>query len=539
LFVAALVPRLSTTVVLTSDETNLWRERVAYFVEGLETGNLLETHQAYHPGVVTLWLGSMGLALDDILHEPNYRGWNPVGYFAMLRLPLAVFNALAVGVGYLLLRRLFNTPIALLAGLFWAFDPFDIAHSQILHTDAVVTSLAFVTTLCALIGLGLAQDEPQVLTSRIVVRRRWWIAAAVLFGFTLLAKFNGILVVGALGLYILLRHRQQLRQPRWWLRFIGAMLAFGVIAAVVFVVAYPAMWVAPVDTFLSMFTQADELAQEGHLQYYFGQVTNNPGMLFYLVTTAFRITPLVMIGLPLGIAAFFSHRMRPYRQVLIALGFYLLVFWAVTSLQAKKLDRYVLPIFPGLDLVAALGFVWLGRVVLNDLFPKALSRRRLLSAAAYGVLALLLVAQVVAASPYYMAYYNPLLGGTAAANDDILLGWGEGLDQAGAYITQISGGNCRGVVSGYSDVIQAYIPCQAARAGDCVYRAVAANPRNIYVTIYISQIQRQYDQPLYEAAHGLLPRKTVKIGGVDFAYVYAASDLDLDMVREAGRSCRS
>jgi hypothetical protein len=36
--------------------------------------------------------------------------------------------------------------------------------------------------------------------------------------------------------------------------------------------------------------------------------------------------------------------------------------------------------------------------------------------------------------PYYLGYYNPLLGGGATAQRVMLVGWGEGMEQVGAWL---------------------------------------------------------------------------------------------------------
>src|SRR6185312_9211853 len=41
---------------------------------------------------------------------------------------------------------------------------------------------------------------------------------------------------------------------------------------------------------------------------------------------------------------------------------------------------------------------------------------------------------ILGAWPYELTYANPLLGGNAAAHRTIASGWGEGLDQAAAYL---------------------------------------------------------------------------------------------------------
>jgi hypothetical protein len=38
--------------------------------------------------------------------------------------------------------------------------------------------------------------------------------------------------------------------------------------------------------------------------------------------------------------------------------------------------------------------------------------------------------------PYYLSYYSPLLGGGPVAQRLFLIGWGEGMDQVGAWPSQ-------------------------------------------------------------------------------------------------------
>jgi 4-amino-4-deoxy-L-arabinose transferase-like glycosyltransferase len=498
----------------------------------------------------------------------------------MLRLPLQVFSALCCAVGYLLLIRLFDWRLALLASLFWAFDPFFIAHSQVLHTDAPVSELAYLTLLVALLALGLGrQDEPQEQLAaeapqeeyseekeetefvadeeqddepeeqqealgsnagQTIANMRWWLLAGALFGFTVLAKLNGVLVGGAIVLLILLLHRADWRSPRWWLDFARVMAIFGFVALVVFVIAYPAMWVAPRTTFLSMFDRAEGVVDAGHLQFFMGQISEDPGLLYYLVTTAFRVTPFVLVGLVLAVPAFFSADLRRYRPVLLALLLSIAIFLVVTSLQAKKQDRYMLPIFPALDLFAAVGYLWLAKIIMPRVtLPDRVTTSPWATVGAYVAAGVVLAIPVVSSAPYTLDYYNPLLGGLPAATRSILVGWGEGLDQAGAFITQDSGGMCRYVFAVYSDNIEPYIPCEARPPSACVAAQVADSPQEMYSVVYLSHLQRQVSNPYYDAAQGVTPRFTARIQGVDFAYVYRVEDLNLDVLRQGGQNCDS
>jgi hypothetical protein len=102
------------------------------------------------------------------------------------------------------------------------------------------------------------------------------------------------------------------------------------------------------------------------------------------------------------------------------LAAYALLFGLTMAVAAKSFDRYLLPAFPAVDLLAGLGL--------------ALSVRRLRWIGGAGQLLaatclLPLLAYPLAISlPYALTWYNPLAGGGTAAQQVLAVGWGEGLD---------------------------------------------------------------------------------------------------------------
>src|SRR5688500_14755587 len=118
----ALLPRVwGLADFLTTDEAFHWIGRVERFAGAIRSGDWAATWQTGHPGVTQMWLGTLGVWIERVAVE---QGWmaipSRVEHLARLRLPSAVVQALAVAVGYLLLRRLLTPLAALLAALLWA-----------------------------------------------------------------------------------------------------------------------------------------------------------------------------------------------------------------------------------------------------------------------------------------------------------------------------------------------------------------------------------------------------------------------------------
>jgi hypothetical protein len=147
--------------------------------------------------------------------------------------------------------------------------------------------------------------------------------------------------------------------------------AWGLISLATFIMLWPAMWVDPLGTFGQMWDETFSKVNEGHLVYFFGQPTLDPGPWFYLYVIPFRLTPITLLGaifsLCLLIPQLNAHPaiqklINPNGQGLLQSPHFLLWLFTLTlllfgSLSPKKQDRYLLPLFPFLDLLAATGWL--------------------------------------------------------------------------------------------------------------------------------------------------------------------------------------
>jgi hypothetical protein len=240
------------------------------------------------------------------------------------------------------------------------------------------------------------------------------------------------------------------------------------------------------------------------------------------------MTPLTLIFVPFSILLFAMDLVRAWRQgfsarlAILALGLALVIgYTAGMSLSAKQGDRYLVVIYPMLDILAALSLAallnWLGRR-----WRFLADKRRQFAVA---VLAILLVALLwLPLAPYYGAYFNPLLGGGRTAVWAFPFGQGEGLDLAAEYLNQKEDAASLRVASFYPEEFQHYFQ------GD----AVSLRRRewsktwlySDYVVFYISQVQRELpDAELVNFFKDREPEYVARIGDVDFAWVYKPPQL--------------
>jgi hypothetical protein len=514
-FLALTARAVALSSFLTVDEAYHWFERAKLFLRALQQGDFSATNLVGHPGVTTMWLGALGAAAHQWLADA---GWittpDPALERALLRLPVALVTSLSVALAYPLLKRLLGARAALMAALLWAADPFLVAHSRLLHMDALLASFMNLSLLVAFVALRFDEGEPGV-------RWRMLVASATAGGLALLTKSPAVMLAPAIGLLTVWKSR---RSPRFMRDVLVPVLVWAGVGIVVWVALWPAAWVDPSGALASVIQYATFKVGSPHEtgSFFMGRTVDDPGPLFYPVAIALRLPPWIVVGL--GAAAYAGWRRRPApreRLIVYALGLFAALFILAISLSLKKFDRYALPIFPVLDVIAAVGLISIfdssaplrtgfGFSIFDSLKAKVGNSKIVWSA-----VVLLLAANLAWYHPYELAYYNPLLGGGPIAARMIPVGWGEGYDQAGAFIAAQPDGCAHPVAAWLERVLQPYI------CSDAVPPEWAIPGYVNYAVLSIDEIQRRQTlEPLSRLIGDATPLHTVRIHGIDYAYVY-------------------
>jgi hypothetical protein len=505
LFLAALLPRLyALGTFLTVDEVK-WAEGAAQFLLALQSGDLFQTYWHFHPGITITWgsaLALLALCAPDLPACANAHVADLAGTIGWLRLSPALLTALGVAGSYLLARRLLDERTALLAALLLAFDPFFTAHSRILNGDAGAAILMTLALLAYLGGEGTRESRPSP-KGRGVGGEGLLLASGGLAGLALLTKLPAPLIGPFVAGWWLWLWRKNLRH---WL---VTTTIWGGVALLVFVLLWPAMWVAPVETLRLMYRDAFVIGEigAGHQTFFRGQILDDPGPGFYPYAIAFRLTPVVMVGL---VAWLWGVRRLtpPERQTAGTMAAFVIFIILFAGVSPKKLDRYVMPVIPPLILLAGLGW--------SKLASKFASRTSTLVLG--GVVAFQLLS-LLGAAPYYLTYYNPLLGGPRQAATQVLVGWGEGLEQAAAYLNGLPNAEKLAVSSWYGGIFHPYFKGREASFSDDGRGQLASD----YVVFYINQIQRQKPFPgLIDYFRAQEPAFVVTVDGVQWVEVYKA-----------------
>jgi hypothetical protein len=553
LFLAALLPRLpGLNLFLISDEnTNIFfagSDVIAAFLHG----DLRGTYWHFYPGVTMSWLDAMGMAgqyFIDILTGQPVPAFTEYIYSDILslvvanRLPYAILTAAAVPATYLLARKLLPERMALLGALFIAFAPFYLAHSRVAHGDAPLAVFMLLSTLTFFIYLERVNEATPRSLPRFLLDP-YLIFSAIFGSLAALTKapgpFMALFVVGMSFLYVgfeIWRVRNQISRhtpyvARIILRWLSVILIWGLVSLIFFILLWPSMWVDPLGTIRQMLDETFGKVEEGHLVYFFGQPTLNPGLWFYFYVIPFRLTPIVLMGSVLSLLMFIPglspNWQSSTRRTLFYLWLFTLTLLLFGNLSPKKQDRYLLPLFPFLNLLAAIGWAGIFDLIYHLLKPHFLNRKsikNLLLISNFSLLIILLLhlTPVFTYYPYYLTYFNPLLGGPTRAAETTLMGWGEGMEQVAAYLNTKPNAENLYVASTPSQTLLPYF----AGTGENFYTNDIAF-RADYVVLYLAQMQRLAPSPeivrYFEAQE---PEKIITIKNVIYAKIYPGHKLIL------------
>jgi 4-amino-4-deoxy-L-arabinose transferase-like glycosyltransferase len=548
---AIFFPRFLGLVQYVTPDEHLWLTRSANFYYALSHLDFTNTYQRQHPGVTIMWAGALGF----IWQYPLYRGTGlgQINYTTLERylrnnqasvtaLDLLVAGRTVVVAGQtlvLLLAYLCAVPLigfgpAFLGFLLIAFDPFHVALTRLLHLDGLLADLMLLSLLAY---LHFSRS-----------RRIWSLAlSGAAAGLSWLTKSPGFIlvpVVGLLALFEMWKNRASFHRHSWarlsW-KHLWPPVAWGLVGVVTFVALWPAMWVAPLNMLRRVFSMATTYAEEGHSSpvFFDGTVFSEGGigpeyLQFYPLTYLWRSTPTTLIGLGLFLAAALVWRKaaRQGHASQTAAGYTVgslllmcLIFWLVMDVGSKKFDRYLLPVYPPLELLAGMGWwaaaSWLAQRVSGPMtggWRRALTPLLLVVAvAAHGWL-------TAATYPYYLSYYNPLLGGGAQATKVMQIGWGEGLDQAARYLNQKPNRDNLRIFSWYAIGSFSYFfqgKSNYIHASEDIKENQWKQVLNAnYAVIYVHQWQRQTPRRLLEYLQDKTPEYTVWINGIEYVRIY-------------------
>ncbi len=534
LFVVALIPRiLYLGTFWGTDERYHWELSNEFFT-ALLNRDWANTIPQGLPGLTLAWIDSIALAirygwgwlisggqitLDEVLANDR-----PYQLLGQRQIPVVLVNTLIVVGVYLLSRPILGRMAALFGIILVIFDPFLLAESRVLRFEGLVAGLMPLVLLAMLVYL---KDR----------RRIFLILSAAIMALAMLTKISALILLPFIGLMIFAVQLSVTSQStksyvsqffsqifvslRVYMPWLLLTLAF-------FWLFWPAMWVNPLVTLQEVWTFATQAGQggfDGRGVFFWGQIyPDDPGLGFYPVALLFRLTPLTLLGLVVAlifVIGWAGQRAKIQDDSgwqwwgVVLLLLYSLFFMGAMMMGAKKYDRYLMPIFPTLDLVAGVGWFWLLTWV-RSRWPQTNTQQAAIMAG--GVLLLLIQAfTTLPHLPYYYTYYNPLFGGGAQAANFIRVGFAEGLDKVARYLETKPNAAELKVASANSSKLDGLFSGETIATDNLNGKWIQGD----YVLIYISQRQRGKHSPDMLAYFArTTPEYELNLHGINYAQLY-------------------
>ena len=467
LFVTASMPRLFSLGAHWTPDEGGWLDHSTVFMTAVDMGAFSETLVTFHPGVITMWIA----ALRTFFTDPHIS----VQGLALARWFIGVALLIGIGVAAVLLYRLFGRWVAVIGAAFLSFSPLLLAQSRRVHTDALAATFVLLTVLSLLLYCGTPQ------------KRRYLIGSGIAYGLACLAKSNSLILLLWLPICFALFRKSEETWRQFFLRGLGSTLCFLSCTLLTVFALLPLFWNPTFLMFevcllgVTLFTYRE--LQKGAYQrltlylasvvvigvvsgymvrtiwkvfdgvawaittphniehFFLGQVVYDPGWLFYPLVLCTETTPLTL-PLAFGACLFLwrkRHEEGYARQFRIALALVavVLLFTLCLSLTSKKFSRYLLPAFPILEILAAIGFFeflkW-GYSCIDARFETETNSQKLtFSIVTILCLLLIQIVPVLRLHPYYSTYYN-LCFKLTDIRKIITVGAGAGYDLAAKYL---------------------------------------------------------------------------------------------------------
>ena len=542
-FLLANSPRLLSLDAHWSSDEARWLRRSAAFMDNVEQGRFSETLIAYHPGVVTMWVAG----LRAFFSPPRLDVLN----LALARWFIGIIISVGIGIAYLLVYKLFGQWVALSSLACLAFSPLFLAQTRRVHTDALATVFILLTVLLLLLYCENRQ------------RVRYLLFSGIVFGLAVLSKSYALILLAWVPLCLFLFRPSQQKSGGRFSTYITEALCFLNCTLLTVLAIWPVFWTPFFGimalcllglTFVLHSTMKNEhcpfaliaIACAGLVlvgvratqtvwlildrvgwavttpheveHFFLGKVANDPGWLFYPFVLTINSTPLMLPLVFLGCFLLWKYRKNSAEisnqlKLVLAMVGVVILFTVCLSLTSKKFSRYLLPVFPILEILAAVGFVELIRWGYVYFKIETIGVKRTLAGFACLCFFLIQILPVLLLHPYYGTYYN-LCWKVTDITKIITVGDASGLDLAANYLNQKP--NARRMQVQVSplatEFVRYYFQGHAYRAD----RRTLEMPNYEIVYIRDSQIGRV---PQTGTLNGELEH-VITLNGIDYVWIY-------------------
>ncbi|KKS22808.1 MAG: hypothetical protein UU80_C0002G0040 [candidate division WWE3 bacterium GW2011_GWA1_41_8] len=385
---------------MSNSDAARWHRRSERFLTAVKSGELKDTYQHYQPGVTLMWLNALvkqSAFTAQLRYTNEPKTLENADYFPVIhgisKAAIVVVLGILFFIQLILINRIFSHKTSLIYGLLLVLEPYLIGIDRWFHLTSLETYFLFTSFLCLVYWYKKFTGNSG---------KKYLFLAAVLFALAVLSKLTSLSALPTLLLIILFRNTGTDRPDKSIFKKECIIIAAknvsiftGVFLVTLFIV-FPAFWVGPVNVITKLYDAVvGAVSDDIRGDYFYGVFS----MFYYFIIPAFKLSPITLIVFTASLIFFkrtFSSVPRLFSVVLLA---NLLI---VLTVSDKKIDRYIIIMFPSILLICSLFFSSLNRKLITGVFLAHL---------------LVFLYAYLTYYPVFSAFYSPALGGTKKAMD--------------------------------------------------------------------------------------------------------------------------
>ena len=427
-FFGTRLPGLKTDVI-SPDAVN-WHYRSEQFVVGLKFAQFEKTYQHYHPGVTLMWI--TGIPIEIYKHITNDRVYsinNFESFDLVAKVSVVVVQFILSILIILVLSKIIGFYKTFLTVVFFTFEPFFIGNSRLYHLDVLTTLFILLSLIYGFLGLKKEKILYQILTGLFLALA--FLTKSISIGAVLFILFYAVS-------YFLFS-----RQPKRIFKY--CLITFFSFAFFTFLL-FPALWVRPIYYLSFIFSESLRIGvRKGHSQILLGEETIDPGFWFYPLVILIKTSPFLLIGAVTGLITSLKKVgviLKDVKNRYLNFGLYLAVFYfgyvAVMTYPSKKIDRYMIVIYPFMAFLAVVGY---SRILS---YCKTKKTKIIFWLSIIVLAASFWVYPLIKIYPYYFTYSSPAVGSPENASNIIQQkAFGVGIHELRDFILKRYGGQPR------------------------------------------------------------------------------------------------
>lgn len=509
IFLVSRVPRLGFEAI-NPDAVN-WHYRSEQFVVGLKHQIWGKTYQHYHPGVMLMWL--TGVPIEVFKQVSGVEVYDQFSFYAfhfVAKYALVIFQLILSLLIIYWLSKILEFKKSVLAMAIFSFEPFIIGNSRMFHMDIIFTLFVFAALVLSNLFI---KDEKNI----------WIVLSGVFCAFSFLTRSVGIglllflLGFGSLFLWVKTKDWGKIIKYGFFL-----LLSFGITTFALF----PALWDKPFWVLQNIFSEGQRIGvRNGHDQIVFGKSVEAAGWYFYPLILILKLSPFILLGVVAYLLNLVSVAKRGNikKEIiifkndkfigLISYSFiFYLGYFLVMSFPSKKIDRYMITIFPLLSVVAGFGLLH----VYHKLKEKGAMVFKIGFVSIFILMALFVIYPSLKQHPYQFTYASPIFGGAKNANNVIgQKSFGVGIFEVKEHLQSRYGS---GVEVGFIDTK----PIKSIYSNSLV-SDIRVNGVSDY-DVMVLAINEQIPQKVQESEVEFIKDSSIYINGLEYWRFYVKKD---------------